>query len=80
MKNMKPNKKKIAIKKAEFSHSRNLDVHHPLLNMGTKSTHFINDGMIAWSQLEALNFNLKVTLNKKQMNWEMDILIQHFRK
>lgn len=42
-----------------------MDVHHPLLNMGTKSTHFINDGMIVWSQLESLNFNLQSDFKQK---------------
>ena len=41
-----------------FSHTGSLEVYHSLLNKWVpKSTHFLYEGMIVWSQLAAVDFN-----------------------
>ena len=49
-----------------FSHTGSLEVYNSLLNKWVpKSTHFSYEGVIVWSQLAAVDFNLRSNLEQK---------------
>ena len=51
---------------ARFSHTGSLEVYHSLLNKWIqKSPHFSYDGMVVWSQLAAVGFNLGSDLEQE---------------
>ena len=64
-----------------FSHIGNLEVYHSLLSKWVpKSTRFSYEGMIVWSQLAAVDFNLGSDLEQKTTKMEKECFDTAFSK